>query len=340
MLYKRSVSVTPETYSLDTASAEVAIADKSLLFLRRTASSPFDDPSTDTILRTADNVGFHVWRGILKEASSTFADMFSFPQSPSSESRPDGDALAIPVTEHSSALEPLLRLCYPVPDPTFSSFAELKPVLEVARKYQMDYPMQLLLRHLLVFAVDAPLQAYAVALQLGAADVARAAAKLYLRQEDSCAFTEELEYISAAAYYWLLEYRRKCVAAACDTAWNTSWVGDENFTFTWYRSAVGAATCRPSTTKDRQGRYTVPSTWFAQHLEDVVVALSVRLCRETVETPSMWDRLVEEGAACARFTIEPNSHRRCDCPDTYPSYADKYLEESLDKATAGTSVVL
>ncbi|KAI0642180.1 hypothetical protein C8Q79DRAFT_237703 [Trametes meyenii] len=275
----------------------------------KVASSPFDDPCTEIVLRTVDDVDFHVWRAILKEASTLFADMFGLPQpmpGPTTNS-----PRIIPITEQSVVIEPLLRLCYPVPDPEFTSLAELKPVLEAARKYQMDYIMGLLLRRLILFAENEPLPAYLIALQLRAAGVARAAAKLFLRHVDPCPFTEELRHVPAAAYYRLLEYRRKCVEVSCDAVLNTSWLGDEQTAFIWYKCPAG--TCRPSHAKNPQlaGRYTVPSAWFTRHIQSVVSALSKTPCWEVPERPDVCDIVIMEGGVCAncRVTISSDVRR-------------------------------
>ena len=45
-----------------------------------TADPPFDKETTDLILRTSDHVEFHVWKGILAEASPVFEDMFVLQQ--------------------------------------------------------------------------------------------------------------------------------------------------------------------------------------------------------------------------------------------------------------------
>ncbi|KAI0675749.1 hypothetical protein C8Q78DRAFT_964605, partial [Trametes maxima] len=288
---------------------------------------PFNDPSTDIILRTADGVDFRVWRAILKEASSTFADMFSLSQ-PTPNPTTDSTAV-VPITEHSDVLDPLLRCCYPVPDPQFSSLDELKPVLVAAQKYQMEYPMDILLRRLVLFAEDEPLPAYCIALQLGAVGAARTAAKLSLRHADPCPFTEELRHIPGAAYYWLLEYRRKCVEVSCDVVLNTSWLGDNRTAFTWY--VCSASTCRPNHAKDSRlgvGRYTTPSAWFTRHIQNVVAALSKTPCQEVLGKPDVCDIVIMEGGACAncRLTISSDVRR-------FGSTVAKEIERRISEAS-------
>ncbi|KAF8983738.1 hypothetical protein BDQ17DRAFT_1437268 [Cyathus striatus] len=95
---------------------------------------PFDgSEGSDIILRTSDNMEFHVYRVILSVASPFFKSMFSLPQPPSD----DVSLPIIDVPEHSKALDPLLRYCYPVMDPVISDLTVLVDMLEAAMKYEM-----------------------------------------------------------------------------------------------------------------------------------------------------------------------------------------------------------
>ncbi|OJT03115.1 hypothetical protein TRAPUB_6303 [Trametes pubescens] len=53
---------------------------------RRKASAPFDRDDADLILRSSDNIDFHVHRIILTLASPVFAGMFTTPQPPDTNS--------------------------------------------------------------------------------------------------------------------------------------------------------------------------------------------------------------------------------------------------------------
>lgn len=44
------------------------------------ASPPFDDPEADIILRSSDNVDFHVYKFLLSLVSPVFKSMFALPQ--------------------------------------------------------------------------------------------------------------------------------------------------------------------------------------------------------------------------------------------------------------------
>ncbi|KZT05033.1 uncharacterized protein LAESUDRAFT_656693, partial [Laetiporus sulphureus 93-53] len=83
------------------------------------AAAPFNKNSADVILRTADEVDFHLHKAVLMLASSVFEDMFSILQPAVSAAELDfeTDLPIVPVTETSKTLDALLRLCYPTADP-------------------------------------------------------------------------------------------------------------------------------------------------------------------------------------------------------------------------------
>lgn len=137
------------------------------------ASHPFNQPSADIYLRTADHVHFYVHRQILSQASSVFADMFTLPQPPaqSSEAPPIVD-----VTEDSKTLDQLLRLCYPINKRELGNLDDVIPVLKAAMKYEMEWPVSIITRDLLSIAPQTPLHTWAVACRAGLEEVARKAA--------------------------------------------------------------------------------------------------------------------------------------------------------------------
>ncbi|KAI0352395.1 hypothetical protein OH77DRAFT_1428690 [Trametes cingulata] len=265
----------------------------------RIAPAPFNKPSAEIILRTADNVDFYVRRAILEEASSTFADMTSFPQPPPVNGSAEGAAHVVLLTEPSEIIEPLLRVCYPVPDPEFSSLDELKPVLEATRKYQMDSVLQALARPLVQLSCAAPLPAYAIALQFGLDDAARGAAKLSLKYAPPWPFTKELEHVSGAAYYRLLVYRQKCVLAAKSTIYGVDLCWLDEGTFCWF-------TCQNSSCALSSGKFYVKAsrelvygaTWFKRHLERVLEFFSTTPCREALDRPGLSDQTIRDAAVC------------------------------------------
>ena len=100
--------------------------------MTQTAASPFDRPTADAILQSSDDVQFHVHKLFLMEASPFFATMFSLPQpQAAAPATLSADNLpVVPMTEPSSTLDALLRMCYPVPDPTLNRLELIQEVLK------------------------------------------------------------------------------------------------------------------------------------------------------------------------------------------------------------------
>ncbi|KIP06742.1 hypothetical protein PHLGIDRAFT_42666, partial [Phlebiopsis gigantea 11061_1 CR5-6] len=92
----------------------------------------------DAILRTNDNVDFHVHKLVLSLASPVFESMFSLPQPSLYGTATSGPPKrpVIPVSEDSTTIHSLLRYSYPIPDPIFPSFDLLDSALGASIKYQ------------------------------------------------------------------------------------------------------------------------------------------------------------------------------------------------------------
>lgn len=189
---------------------------------RTDAAAPFNQPSADLILRTADLVDFRVHSQILAQASPFFATMLALPQPTFPEASanvPSTDASppVVPVSEDSATLELLLRLVYPIrkarvqmDDPQ-----KMVPALHAAMKYEMELPIEIMSEWLAVFTMMNPLKVWAVACRTGLEDVARGAAealkKTWRRPDklEALAFLDELgdmPGISAGDYFRLKRY--------------------------------------------------------------------------------------------------------------------------------------
>ena len=59
----------------------------------KSATTPFDNPSADVIIRTSDHVNFSVFNVILSKASAYFKDMFSLPKVENAEGETDDKPL-------------------------------------------------------------------------------------------------------------------------------------------------------------------------------------------------------------------------------------------------------
>ncbi|KAI0694567.1 hypothetical protein C8T65DRAFT_666600 [Cerioporus squamosus] len=306
-----------------------------------TAAPPFNRPFTDTILQTSDGVNFHVWKGILIEASPVLADMFALGGEPHATPKPEaepnvasksdgksstsGTALVIPIPEHSSVLDPLLRTCYPPPHPTFPSLDLLKSVLAVAHKYQMEGVQEYLTKELLEHARTAPLRAYVIAVRFDMHHAAEVAARHFLGLKVADDYVPELEDMSAGSYHRLLAYRKRCTQTLADMiSSRLSWLPERQPM--WQFLVCGCArenfTVSLRDSPDVQRNVAV---WFWQHYRRIGVLLAERPCRAALDDPKLNDRAVVETLGCGSCRLRVHD-------DLYAFTA--YLLEEIDRRLA------
>jgi hypothetical protein len=143
-----------------------------------TPSSPFDDLTADTVLRSSDGCDFHVHRLVLSRASPFFSDMFSLPQ-------PDTEAEVpvISVTETGRQLDKFLRVWYPgAKMVAFDGLQELDKIIELAlSKYDMHYLEPVLQNHVQNYMERHCVAVFAIASRYGWGNMAKAAAKQSLQ---------------------------------------------------------------------------------------------------------------------------------------------------------------
>ncbi|TCD61709.1 hypothetical protein EIP91_008018 [Steccherinum ochraceum] len=193
--------------------------------LPRDASPPFNKPSANVIIRTADSVDFRVQQAILAEASTVFADMFSLPATgpgQKRQQREDDDQEyrdgipVISVTESSKTMDILLRYCYPLVRPPLPTPSDFCNALVAARKYMVEH-METELKGLYPgYASQSPLSYYALAsAQSGWVKEMKIAAKAALRVPFLFGYVApEMRHMNASAYVWLQLYHGNCAAAA------------------------------------------------------------------------------------------------------------------------------
>ncbi|TFY50886.1 hypothetical protein EVJ58_g10846 [Rhodofomes roseus] len=165
----------------------------------RDAPAPFNNPRADVVLRTCDGVDYRVRSSILAEASPVFGDIFDLAREAPSEA-----------LKTSEVADILLRFCYPVAAPTFTTFSQVQDVLTAVDKYLMEGLIEVVKKHLTDFSLDGahPLRLYATAYAHRFEDVARIAAKETIGKPLQTVYVTELESLSAGAYYWLLEFHK------------------------------------------------------------------------------------------------------------------------------------
>ncbi|KAJ8701081.1 hypothetical protein PTI98_004044 [Pleurotus ostreatus] len=189
------------------------------------ASSPFDDSEADIILRSSNNVNFHVYSVVLKLASPIFRDMFSIPQPATQTETP-----VVEMEEDSTTLDIMLRLCYPGPDPRVTTLARLTSILRVAEKYDLDGVVEKMgcsYAELVDFE-EVPIEAFAMACRYRWKEVALTAAKAslgfttdeLLHQE-----AEALKSVTGMEYHRLFQYHHACRVACNNVTKHIEWVG-------------------------------------------------------------------------------------------------------------------
>jgi len=188
----------------------------------RDAGPPFNDiiPSLTVILRSSDDVDFFVLKPILAKVSTMFKDMFELPNAAPDNSSMELDNQrhglpVIEVTETSSTLNIILRLCYPVENPDLSNLEDIRHFLEARRKYMIEAFDQNVKDALTRAAESHPFAVFALASRYALEDVANDAAKrmLCFPQAD-VPDQAALKDITATQYHRLLQYRRNCVRRA------------------------------------------------------------------------------------------------------------------------------
>ena len=173
----------------------------------KVAPYPFDSPSADIILFTPNLTEFHVLSSILSIASPVFRDMFSLPQQQDNGGAPNAAQHAIHVTEDSSSLDRLLRLCYPTSKPPLDVLDDIVLVLDAAMKYHMEWMIPILTKELKAAIPQNPVKAWAVASHADVAseDIAREAASAILANVRSRAHEGSAEPGTPASHLTILD---------------------------------------------------------------------------------------------------------------------------------------
>ncbi|PFH50253.1 hypothetical protein AMATHDRAFT_4159 [Amanita thiersii Skay4041] len=196
---------------------QVAI-QKIIKFKPENAAAPFDaSANADMILRSSDMVDFFVFEGYLRVTSSVFNKMI--PLEPVDGNLKDGMKV-VSVTENSHTLRQLLLILYQsINAPDIASGTIYFEIGEAAKKYDLQF-VQLKLRlslHSSLLMANDPLRAFAIAMKFGWMDDARSTAVNTLttpfRDLEYCS---ELEKITGADFFRLLEHRCKCIEVAND----------------------------------------------------------------------------------------------------------------------------
>lgn len=175
------------------------------------AESPFNRPDADIIIRSKDNVNFAVHKAVLFLSSPVFEDMFGF-DNPTSGPSCNDKKETVPVSEDSRTLDLLLRIIYPITNPTRSHYtvAIAVSVYEAGDKYQMPLVLEVMGVELARLSASHPFDMYAAACQKGMEKEAKIAAENSLKQiQVGIPYIRTVHGFTAGACFRLFYYRRK-----------------------------------------------------------------------------------------------------------------------------------
>lgn len=265
--------------------------------------------------------------------------MFTLPDTPSEHAhrtspnniREPPSPLVVPVTEDSETLKALLRLCYPLREytiPHYTSIDALYPVITAAEKYQVDHAVEILAPQLVRLAAAEPVRAYAYAVRYNLPDLARDAARQYLRVKDTTADVPELAAISGAAYHRLVVYRQRCTAAALELegAPLERLFPPPSGDWCW----VSCGSCN----QGYDGDETAVSTWFQTYFQGLADALRAAPCPKLLE-PTAAQLADTAAVAAANFCGESCGARAGAELRLFFRYFKAAVERRIDNVSPG-----
>lgn len=189
---------------------------------RTGAGDPFNCRDADVILLSSDGVEFKVHKKLIRLGSRVLSELIPFAQSPPPPSSPTRrhrkQRPVLSLADASDILDLFLRFIYPIPEPQIT-LNEVYPLLELATKYGAPNVASRMRPYLLRpdhLEAD-PYVIYALASYAGMHDIAAVAARHTLPHPipSTLKLTEMAE---GSALVRLLEYRRRCAAAAASVA--------------------------------------------------------------------------------------------------------------------------
>jgi len=254
------------------------------------ASSPFDHPKADIILRSSDGIDFHVFKVFLTLVSPFFEAMFELPQ-PTVMTTGDvnGGLPVVIMQEDSGTLDIFLRFCYPstlAEDPSLENPTDILAILGVARKYSLDLierkVCQALANPKLLEAE--PLRCFAIARNARLKHETITAARYTLRHPLIPARFAEIDLITASDFLALLTYHKRC-SSAVESLANLDWLrkhyGGSNGC-KWFFGQGGMkansksvqCNCERTFSSTRYKLWDgVPMAWWADHMRDTFMIL-------------------------------------------------------------------
>jgi len=232
----------------------------------------------------------------------------------------------IHLTENSSTLHIVLRLCYPVENPDLSDLEDIRRLLEARRKYMIEAFDDTIEYALFRVAEARPFSVFALASRYGFEDIANEAAKRML----SFPMTElsdksALKDITGPQYHRLLHYRQECIRRATTEP-----------QLMWFTSLSSSYPPVPTTSPSCRAQFHfyfvsapprslwVPH-WWTRYLYNASQLLEARPRGSTVTSAELLERFNEDTAFCP------------DCREEGKAALEKFsatLAQEVEKAIA------
>ncbi|KAJ7659554.1 hypothetical protein DFH06DRAFT_1194588 [Mycena polygramma] len=269
-----------------------------------TQRPPFNDASTDLILRSSDGIDFHVHRLVLSLASPVFMGMFTFPQPISEPEVP-----TVQMAESAVVLDGALRFWYPGAEPPAALTLDgLRKTLEaLVMKYDMQFVVPLAKKHLRDFIEDDPVAVFAIACRHEwrdvALDAARSSLRLSLRAFDSKR-PAQLKYMTADMYHTLLQYHSDCGKVAASATSSLQWANYQDIPGADCTNWIDPAVC------PRTGHWTfaqntiAPLTgWLAAYLTRATEVLA-RAPAARLDSPELLALPITKMGSCSSCRVD------------------------------------
>ena len=255
---------------------------------------PFDDADADVILRSSDQVDFHVYKVMLSKASPFFKDMFSLPQPVGAENKQNSRTV-IDLTESSKTVAALLTAIYPhtLGSKTNKgrSLGDHLAAIKAAKKYDMAPASSHLLHNFegLGCVKHSPVEAFCVAYTFELNEAAQIAAKASLKHRLNLDdLGNELQHTNGPALFKLWQFHRACSAAAITaiSSNDLTWVSQKVHS-SWWELAEPDCGMHCKCKKHTFSLGNRPRTWEAHaswrnYMDRARDALREKPCREAV----------------------------------------------------------
>jgi hypothetical protein len=201
-----------------------------------TYGPPFDHDDADIILRSSDQIDFHVYQAILSASSPFFKSMFSLPQPNTSALEKNNPV--VDLSENSRTIATLLTFIYPVisapPEP--ESLDDIIDALVAANKYDMAFVSRCLNQIFTEskFVQGDPMVAFCAAYSRELGETCHIAAKASLKYRMNLDnIVDKLQYMNGPAFDQLYEFHRACSATTAQAVSGThlTWITKSHSTW-------------------------------------------------------------------------------------------------------------